>query len=137
MFIGIKKYYLRAVKLAIVLCFFIITIYPSYMYLSKVKNIFSFTSFILQILVFLMILLILMYSIPFILKEDMEALMALKAGLKLLSDNIIYSFCAFIQIACICILLALTIVGIPVIFAGLLSMFLLENYNNVIRKYNK
>lgn len=135
-FIGIKKYYKRAVQLGLILAFFAMTIYPSYIYVKKVKNAFSFTSLVLQILVFAMILMILMYSVPFVIKKDFKTLMALKAGLKLLSENIAYSFCAFIQIACICILLSLTVVGIPIVFAGLLTMFMLENYNNVIKKYS-
>lgn len=134
-FVGMKKYYKKSIQLALVLAFFTMTIFPSFKYVKKVKNLFSYTSFVLQIFVFVMVLLVLMYSIPFIIKKDFELLMALKAGLKLLSDNIIYSFCAFVQIACICIILSLTLVGIPIVFAGLLSMFLLENYNNVIKKY--
>lgn len=134
-FSGTKKYYLKSIVLAIILNFFTITLYSSYLYLKNTQNLFSFTSFALQVFVLVMVLLILMYTIPLILKEDVGIKEGLKQGMKILSDNIFYSIGALIQIISIIILLLLTVVGIPLVFCGLLCIFLLSNYNNVIKKY--
>lgn len=134
-FIGFKKFYTRMLQLALILGFFILTTYSSYQYLKKIKNIFSFTSFILQIIVLLLILWIFMYAIPLIVKEDLKVKEAIKQGMKIFVDNVMYSLGAFIQALSIFILLLITVVGVPLIFSGLLSMFLLENYNNAIKRY--
>lgn len=134
-FTGFKRYYARMFQLALILVFFILTTYSSFQYLKKIKSIFSFTSFILQIIVLLLVLWIFMYSIPLIIKEDLKVKESLRQGMKIFVDNSIYSLGAFVQVLSIFILLLITVVGVPLIFSGLLSMFLLENYNNVIKRY--
>lgn len=134
-FKGTKKYYFKAIILAMILNFFTMTLYSSCLYLKNVQNLFSFTSFVLQVFVLVMVLLVLMYTIPLILKENVGIKQGLLQGMKIMSDNILYSIGALIQIISIAILLLLTVVGIPLVFCGMLCIFLLSNYNNVIKKY--
>lgn len=135
-FIGVRKYYSKSIILSIVLAIFSTILYSSYRYFMYVRNLFSLTGLVLQIFVFIMIILICIYSMPLIIKENISTFEALKQGLKIFSDNVLYSVCFLIQILSVFILMGLTVISIPLLFSGVLCMFILENYNNVVKKYS-
>lgn len=135
-FIGLKKYYLKSLILGMILALFIAIIVISWWYCIKVQTMISFVIAMFQTYFFIMICLSQVYLLPILILEDKKNFISCtKLSIKLFFDNSSYTIGMLIQIITVGLLLLVTVVSVPLLFSGLLSVFLINNYNNILLKY--
>lgn len=71
------------------------------------------------------------YTIPFLVMEDLKVFQAMNKSIQLFLGKIWYSVGLFIQIACITVLLGLTVVGFLCLYIGISSVFVLHAARNL------
>jgi hypothetical protein len=96
---------------------------------------FTFIIAVIQTYLFIFIILSQVYFLPFLISENKNLISSINASIKLFLDNGLYTFGALIQIASVSILLLITIVGVPLLWAGMASIFLINLYDNLLLKY--
>ncbi|SNX53314.1 hypothetical protein [Thermoanaerobacterium sp. RBIITD] len=134
-FTGIKKFYFRAFLYSILLFFFVMIPVSSWWYYFKVRTIFAFIIAVIQTYLFLFIILSQIYFLPCLINEDKKMIVTINTSVKLFLDNGLYTVGSLVQIITVSALLLITIVSVPLLFAGMLSIFLLNLYNNLLLKY--
>lgn len=136
-FKGFKKFYVRALAFGLLIT--ILTVIPvsSWWYYITAKTTFSFIIAIFQSYFYIMILIAFTYVLPIIVIEDKGVLYSFKMSLRLLLDNPGYTIGSFIQIVAVSLLLMVTVISVPLLFAGIFSVFTSNLYENVLTKYEE
>ncbi|WP_125154165.1 hypothetical protein [Clostridium rectalis] len=136
-FKGIKKFYLKGLLYGLILGINIFIVSSSWWYYLKIKTVGSFTIAMFQTYFFIMVILSQLYTIPILMTEGIKLSVAMKTSIRLFLDNPIYTVGTFIQILAILILLILTVVSLPLLYFGVLSVLLINIYKNVLSKYKE
>lgn len=134
-FKAFKKFYLRGVILGVVLA--VLTFIPvsSWWYYSAAKTSFSFIIAVFQSYLYIMLLISFIYVLPVVVLQDRGISYGFKTSLRLFLENPTYTIGSFIQIAAVSSLLIITVVSIPILFAGMFSIFTANLYENILSKY--
>ncbi|MBC2398390.1 hypothetical protein [Clostridium tetanomorphum] len=134
-FIGLKKYYIKGFLYGVLMVLFFTILVSSWWYYIKTKTILSFTIAMFQSYFFVMISMSQMYTISILIRENLSLGQCINKSIKLFLDNPIYTIGTLIQIIDLSILLILTVVSVPMLFPGVVSIFLINIYDNLLLKY--
>lgn len=136
-FHGFKKYYLRGMAYGLIIALFLLIVISSWWYYLKVKTMVAFTIAMFQSYFFIMILASQMYTLPIIVTEDLSLFKSINSSIKLFLDNPGYTVGTLIQILALSVLLILTVVSVPLLFMGMVSIFSINIYDNLLLKYKE
>ena len=136
-FTGFKKYYLRGLAYGFIIGLFLLILISSWWYYFKVKTILAFTIAMFQSYFFIMICASQMYTVSILVTEDLSLFKCINESMKLFLDNPGYTIGTLIQILALSALLILTVVSVPLLLAGMISIFLINTYDNLLLKYKK
>ncbi len=134
-FVGVYRYYGRALILSLVTGVFLAILFSSWWYYLRVRTNLTFLIAIVQTYFFLMVSLAQVYTIPILVTSEKKLWRSMAISLRLFLENGFYTFLAFLQIVTVNTLLLVTVVSFPLLFAGMASIFLLHVYYNVMLKY--
>jgi uncharacterized membrane protein YesL len=132
---GFKKFYGRALIFGLLIALLTIIPAASWWYYIAVKTMLSFVIAVFQSYFYIMILIAFTYVLPVMINEDKGISYSFKTSLRLLLDNPGYTIGSFIQVAAVSALLTVTIITMPLLFAGIFSIFNSNLYENVLTKY--
>ncbi|WP_031539358.1 MULTISPECIES: DUF624 domain-containing protein [unclassified Bacillus (in: firmicutes)] len=71
------------------------------------------------------------YTIPYLVMEDLHLLQAMNKSIKKFMSHTWYTIGFFMQILCIAILLSFTVIGFFLLFIGILTIFILNATDNI------
>lgn len=134
---GFKKYYLKGLVYGFIMGLFLLIIISSWWYYLKVKTVMAFTIAMFQSYFFIMICASQMYTIAILVTEDLSLFKCINESMKLFLGNPGYTIGTLIQILALSALLVLTVVSVPLLLAGMVSIFLINIYDNLLLKYKK
>lgn len=134
-FTGLKKFYIRTFIYSMLFSIFVMIPVSSWWYYFQTKTMFTFIIAVIQTYLFIFIILSQVYFLPLLVSENKNLISAINMSIKLFLDNGMYTFGSLIQIISVSILLLVTIVGVPLLWAGMVSIFLINLYDNLLLKY--
>lgn len=130
-FKGFVKFYKRSLLYSLLVSLFVLILISSWWYYFHNSNLFNFIIAVFQSYFFIFINLAFFYTLPILVKTDQKISKCLKESLALFLQKGKYTVGAFIQIFTVGVLLLVTVVSVPLLFAGMLSVFMLNTYDNL------
>lgn len=135
-FKGFKLFYLKSFGLGILfMVLAAIPVFSWWYYLNSGTGLSLFIA-ILQTFLCLIIFMALTYSIPIMVNEGKSISFCIRASIKLSMDNVLYTIVSFIAITIISALLIIAIITIPLLLGGIISVIMLNLYDNLMQKYS-
>lgn len=130
-FRGFVKFYGRTLAVSLIFSLFVFILVSSWWYYLHSHGFFSLIIAIFQTYFFIFVTLALFYVLPIIVVKNASLSLSIKESLTLFLKKSGYTIGAVMQIVTLGLLLLVTVVSIPLLFAGMLSIFLLNIYDNL------
>lgn len=125
-------YFKRAFLIGVVYCLAVIIPVSEWWYYFTINhNYFVFIFAIFQTYLCLTFLASQVYTIPFLVMEDLSAIQAMNQSIKHFLGHTWYTIGLFVQILSVTILLSLTVIGFFILYIGIMSIFVLNAAQNV------
>jgi uncharacterized membrane protein YesL len=87
---------------------------------------------IFQTYFFLFIAMATIYTLPVLMHENKGLLYSMNVSIKLFLANGLYTLGTMVQIAAVSLLLAIPVISVPLLFSGMVSIILLNIYQNLV-----
>jgi hypothetical protein len=123
---GFVKFYGRSLIFSIVLSFFVFILASAWWYYVHNAGYFSLIIAIFQTYFFIFVNLALLYTLPILVKKDTRIIDCMHQSITLFLRKSTFTIGALIQMIAVSALLMVTVVSVPLLFAGMFSVFMLN-----------
>lgn len=136
-FKGLRKFYWRSLIYGLFLSIFVFIFIASWWYALQNATLFTYVVAIFQSYFFLFVLLALLYTLPILVCKDQKITRSMHESLILFLSKGLFTIGTFVQIITVGVLLIVTVVSVPLLFAGMLSIFFINTYKSFVKKENE
>ncbi|MGV3489270.1 MAG: hypothetical protein ACO1OC_11905 [Tuberibacillus sp.] len=134
---GIAKFYGRSLVFSFIYFLFALILVSSWWYCVHNSGFLPLIIAIFQTYFFAFVMLALYYALPIMVVKDAKVSDSIKASLSLFLRKSGYTMGTGVQILTVGLLLLVTVVSIPLLFAGMLSVFIINTYENLCPEEEK
>lgn len=121
--VGFKIYFLKTLPLGLVLIFLLLVLISSLWYHINTRSIYSLIFAIFQSIIVGFIIFTQLYTLPLMVNHNLNLINSVKISAMLTLSDIFFSLSVFLELIFINILLAFSIVGLPLLF-GMVCIFI-------------
>lgn len=127
---GFAKFYWRSLIFSIIMFIFAFILVASWWYYVSSSSFFALIVATFQTYFLAFASFALLYTLPALISKDVNVLEAIRESIHLFFGKPFFTIVTSIQILTVGLLLMITVVSVPLLFAGMLSIFILNTYKS-------
>lgn len=127
---GFAKFYGRSLVFSLIMSIFAFILVASWWYYVSSSSFFALIVAIFQTYFLAFVSFALLYTLPILVTKDVRISDAIRESIRLFLSKSLFTIGTSIQILTVGILLLITVVSVPLLFAGMLSIFMINTYKS-------